>query len=207
MIDDFVAQLANTAVSGPIFNQYDHSHAANAARRHNLRRYLEQMAERRPAILLVAEAPGYRGARLSGVPFASRRWLRQGVTGGLFRLERGYRDPAEWPDIRGEASATMMWEGLRRYAALPLLWNTFPFHPHRPGKPRTNRRPTHGETAVGESFLRRLLRRFPINAIIAVGNHADQTLDRWSLPHHHVRHPSHGGKADFLAGLDDILAA
>lgn len=83
MLDHFVEQLANTAVSGPVYNQYAPSQAANTARRRSLRRYLSQMWSRAPTVMLVAEAPGYRGARLSGVPFASRRRLREGVAGAF----------------------------------------------------------------------------------------------------------------------------
>jgi hypothetical protein len=45
------------------------------ARLHNLRTYLTYLMQVRPSMVLVGEAPGYRGARVSGLPFTSERQL------------------------------------------------------------------------------------------------------------------------------------
>jgi uracil-DNA glycosylase len=205
-INTFIKQLAKTAVPPHVYNPYSYDQPRNAARRHNLRRYLHQMQPRQPHTLLVAEAPGYRGCRLTGVPFSSPHILRHGLDGvSLYGLERGYRLPAEWPHIQREASATIVWETLPRYAHLPLLWNAFPFHPHRPGDPQSNRPPKISELALGRPFVETLLTLFPIQIIVAVGNKADTALSRWGLDFVKVRHPSQGGKRDFQAGLAAIL--
>ena len=64
----FVRKLARARI-GTTFNQY----AASELRRERLSAHLS--ARRDARYLLVGEAAGYRGARISGVPFTSERQL------------------------------------------------------------------------------------------------------------------------------------
>ncbi|MGH7359288.1 MAG: uracil-DNA glycosylase family protein, partial [Candidatus Rokuibacteriota bacterium] len=113
----FVDTLAGACI-GATFNFYREGEGA-ALRRARLARYLEARAGAR--LLLVGEAAGYRGARVSGIPFTSERQL----TG---------RAP-------GEASATIVHRVLVELGLAEdvLLWNVVPTHPHRPGCPDSNR--------------------------------------------------------------------
>jgi uracil-DNA glycosylase len=163
------------------------------------------MQQQQPAILLVAEAPGYRGCRLSGIPFVSPAILQSGAASGWFGLGNGWQPNSEWPEIQGEASATIVWETLEEVRPLPLLWNAFPFHPHQPGQPRSNRPPKRSELEWGRPFLHHLLQLFPIQTIIAVGNKAEQALTAWGISHSKVRHPSHGGKQAFMYGVRQMM--
>ena len=61
MTTDFVDRLAAARI-GSTYNQY----ADSELRRERLRNYLDQRAE--APVLLVGEAPGYRGTRISGIP-------------------------------------------------------------------------------------------------------------------------------------------
>ena len=70
-VERFVARLAAARIGGT-YNFYRHGERASLRRR-RLRRYLEPRAETR--LLLVGEAAGYRGARVSGIPFTSERQL------------------------------------------------------------------------------------------------------------------------------------
>lgn len=216
-LDDFIDHLARTELPFTVFNQYAyggeahgirkaHGMRPNAMRRENLRLYLQQMSRRRPSILLVAEAPGYRGCRLTGIPFVSEQMVYHGLDGiQLFGYSRGYRTSNEWPAIQREASATIMWQVLLSFSSLPLLWNAFPFHPFRMGKPQSNRPPTNRELNMGEAFFRELKRLFPITAVVAVGNKAEAALAAWGIPFTKVRHPSHGGKREFTQGIWQVM--
>ena len=161
----FVERLAEARI-GATFNQYARSELC----RDRIRAYLEQRCHAR--YVLVGEAAGYRGARVSGIPFTSERQL----TGtGL-----------------AEATATIVQRTLAELGIADdvLLWNVVPTHP---GTVRANRRPTSGEVRGGMPFLEELLiGRVPI----AVGRVAQAALGGG-----YVRHPSHGGAAEFRAGL------
>jgi hypothetical protein len=167
----FVERLA-VAEIGETFNQYA---APRLAQR--LLVYLERLAA--VPILLVGEAAGYRGARVSGIPFTSERQL----TGA---------GPAE-------ATATIVQRVLAELGveAQVLLWNVVPTHPHLPGTPCSNRRPTRPEVIAGLPFVRELARG---RRTIAVGRLAEGVLDAPA-----VRHPSHGGARAFRSGLAELL--
>jgi len=169
--DRFVRDLAAVRI-GATCNFY--REGANAAlRRDRLVRYLN---ERRAArLVLVGEAPGYRGARVSGLPFTSERQL----TGAP----------------PGEATATIVHRVLAELGLVEevLLWNVVPTHPHLPGRPNTNRRPTAGEIEAGAPFVRELARG---RRVVAVGRLAHRAVGE-----DYVRHPSHGGGEAFREGL------
>jgi uracil-DNA glycosylase len=151
---------------GATFNQY----ASSAGRRRRLAAYLESRREAR--YLLVGEAAGYRGARVSGIPFTSERQLTD--------------------DGPAEATATIVHRTLAELGITEdvLLWNVVPTHP---GTPAANRRPTSAEIRGGMPFLEELVAgRTPI----AVGRIAECVLGGG-----YVRHPSRGGAAEFRSGL------
>jgi uracil-DNA glycosylase len=172
-MDSFIAELAAARI-GRTFNFYRDGSGADL-RRERLRAYLAAREE--APILLVGEAPGYRGARVSGIPFTSERQL----TG---------TGPAE-------PTATIV---RRTLAELGLeeqvvCWNVVPTHP---GTASTNRPPTRVEVAGGAPFLERLVRG---RRAIAVGRVAHAVLGG-----PYVRHPSRGGARAFAAALSDLLA-
>ena len=129
--------------------------------------------------LLVGEAAGWRGARVSGLPFTSERQLSGS-------------GPAE-------ATATIVHRVLRELGVENdvLLWNVVPTHPHRPGEPRSNRPPTRAEIEAGAPFLAELAGR---RRVVPIGRVAERAL---GLPG--VRHPSHGGAQAFRGGLVQVL--
>ena len=132
-------------------------------------------------MLLLAEAPGYRGTRVSGIPLTSERQL----TG---------TGPAE-------ATATIVHRvlaelGLERDV---LLWNVVPTHPHRPGDDASNRAPTRREVEEARPFLQALASR---RRVIPLGRLAHAAVGGT-----YVRHPSQGGAAAFWEGLLQSLGA
>ena len=196
----FVERLAGAPAPRDAINPYAGDGPA-AARRDNLALYLTRMAARRPTVLLVGEAPGYRGCGVSGVPFTSPAiLLGEPSPFGLFGAAAGFRlDDA--PATTREATATIVWATLVDLGCLPLLWNACPFHPHPPGRADGNRPPTAGEVAAGEWAVRELLRLLAVERVVAVGHKARVALGRWGILAAPVRHPSHGGKAQFARDL------
>ncbi|HEY3070721.1 MAG TPA: uracil-DNA glycosylase [Gaiellaceae bacterium] len=171
----FVGRLAGARI-GVTFNFYREGAGADV-RRERLAHYLA--ARRRSRFLLVGEAAGYRGARVSGVPFTSERQLT-----GLGQAE---------------ASATIVHRVLRELGLEDdvLLWNLVPTHPHRPSEPSSNRPPNQAEIAAGRRFLDELARG---RRVVAIGRLAERELGE-----PYVRHPSHGGGNGFRDGLIRVL--
>jgi uracil-DNA glycosylase len=142
------------------------------------RRLADYLAAREGArLLLVGEAPGYRGARISGVPFTSERQ----VTG---------RGPAE-------ATATVVRRALAELGLEDetVCWNVVPTHP---GTETANRRPSRAEIEGGRPFLEALMRG---RRVLAVGRLAQAATGAA-----YVRHPSHGGATAFRETLRACLS-
>ena len=165
----FVEGLADARI-GDTFNQYLRS----SLLRDRLEAYLQARAE--APFVLVGEAAGYRGARVSGIPFTSERQLSGA-------------GPAE-------ATATIVHRVLAELGVEEdvLLWNVVPTHP---GTQRSNRRPTRIEIEAGLPFLAELTRG---RQAIAVGRIAHAVVGG-----PYVRHPSHGGAREFRERLTDCL--
>jgi uracil-DNA glycosylase len=167
-----IEQLADARI-GETFNFYRDGERA-ALCRVRLAAYLESKQD--APILLVGEAPGYRGTRISGIPLTSERQL----TGS---------GPAE-------ATATVVHRVLTELglSADVLLWNVVPTHP---GGERSNRRPTQREIHAGRPFLVELARG---RRVVPVGRVAQDAVGG-----RYVRHPGHGGAAAFRAGLLQLV--
>lgn len=209
-IDQYIAELAAIQPEGDdVFNQFQNTQDPNnTIRRANFRLYLQEMTQRQTDTMIVMEAPGYRGSRLTGVPVTSRKVLLEGVPGlKMFGEERGYQNVADdgFENVYGEQSATIVWGTLANLGKLPLIWNTFPFHPRKAGNPRSNRKPRKAETELGKKFFLGLREIFMPQKIIAIGNVAHDTLADLGINCAKVRHPAQGGKNDFVAGLTKLL--
>ena len=210
--DRFISDLARAEVSDRACNQYSSTSGdtrGNAIRRCNLRLYLEQLDAIGARIVMIGEAPSYRGGRLTGIPFVSETVMLRGVetrSGNVLGESHGYCKATASEKLSTEASATMVWATIREIDPLPLLWNAFPFHPFDAGNPLTNRMPSAAELALGATFIARLVELFGFERIVAVGNHADASLTKLGISHDKVRHPSMAGKPEFVAGMARISA-
>lgn len=159
-----------------------------------------------PDVLLAGEAPGFRGMRITGVPFTNRTMFEGPANSfGLFGEGTGYVLPPDAAGVPAEPTATVMWQVLAELEFLPLLWSAFPWHPHLHGLPQTNRTPRPAETALGTPFWQALVELFAIRKLVAVGNVAHRSLLRSGLDVPKIRHPSHGGRSGFKHGLQELL--
>lgn len=208
--DRFLTDLAAVAVSDRATNQFSTTVGdlhGNAIRRRNLRLYLEELEAIGPRMMLVGEAVSYRGGRLTGIAFVSETVMLSGVDtrgGRILGADRGYRKATPGPRMSTEASATMVWSTIAAIEPLPLLWNAFPFHPFHAGEPDSNRVPSAAELLAGQPFIERLMRLFPIERLVAIGNQASLSMTRLGLAHDKVRHPSQGGKQLFVEGMAQL---
>lgn len=203
-IETLIEALAQTETAPDAYNEYAGTDANNAIRRANLSRYLQTMIQHHPQMMLVMEAPGYRGCRITGVPVTSRKILLEGIPElDFFGTAQGYQntDDAGFEVVYGEQSATIVWQTLADLRVIPLIWNTFPFHPHHLGKPLSNRAPRKPEIMQGRIFLQQIISIFQPQKIMAVGNVAYEALTTLKIPCQKIRHPAQGGKNDFVAGL------
>jgi len=198
-VERLLAELNRLRV-GATFNQYaeagpDDVPGAAAIRLENLRAYL---AERPGAdVVCLGEAGGYQGMRWSGIAFTSERDLQR--WGAPYRTTCAART---W----SEPSGTIVHKVLAELGAehRVILWNTVPTHPHRPGEPLSNRRPTTAEVEAGAPLAMRLVELVRPRTVVAVGRIAESVLPAGTA---YVRHPANAGGPAFREGMRAILAA
>lgn len=199
--------LVDAAVSLPsgssLVNFYDPASDAGtpfltsaAARVTALRQHV--VTARGSSLVLVGEAPGWRGARQSGVAFTDA--LQVGADGTRERSARVVRETLQDLGLGAET----------------LLWNAVTLHPHEPGRPLSNRRPTSAELLRGLPALELAVTE---RRIVCVGVSASQAVsallgvhvpiaDDTESRHRaaRIRHPSYGGVAEFRRQLAEVVA-
>jgi len=196
-VERLLADLPHLRI-GATFNQYaeegpDDVPGAPEIRLANLRAYL---AERAGAdVVCLGEAGGYQGMRWSGIAFTSER--------NLLRWGAPYR-PSCAARTWSEPSGTIVHKVLEELGAerRVILWNTVPTHPHRPGEPLSNRRPTVAEVEAGAPLAMRLIELVRPRTVVAVGRIAESVLPPGTA---YVRHPANAGGPAFREGMRVIL--
>jgi uracil-DNA glycosylase len=179
----------------------------NAVRRANLALALEQALARGPDLLLIGEAPGYHGARRTGVPFTSERLLLEGIAPlGQFGAGRGFALATDDGRVSAEQTATIVYRELAALGRLAAGWNACPLHPHRPGADQSNRPPRRAELDLGLPLLARFLALFPGLPVAAMGNVAAAALAQLGVDYVKLRHPAQGGARQFAVGLRAMMA-
>ena len=172
--------------------------AEGRRRERNLRRYF---AMPHAPVLLLGEAPGWRGMTVTGVPFISAREAEAGVVPGL--------ELPEHPQAPWEASSRVVWATLRDWRGpVPLSWPVYPLHPFVAGTPHSNRTPRPAEVRAGALVALELIRALEIETLVAVGRKAQGAIASAGLEAPAIRHPAQGGAAMFaeqLIGLNRTL--
>lgn len=198
----FVAALADMRLPA-VFNPYGdycqvHDRAdAPRRRQKNLEVFLEAALASRAETIWIARDLGYRGGRRTGVPLTDEVHLADlGRLLGGIRLERATRGP-----VVAERTAAIVWKVLSRIDQPVVLWNIFPFHPHEPDDPFSNRCHTRAEREITLPLLQALIDMVRPNRLVAIGRDAQLALQDLNIPVATVRHPSYGGQGEFVAGL------
>lgn len=201
----FISELARfdlPAVFNPWSNHcwsFDRP-AAVSLRRRNLERVLNAALDAQVETIWIARDLGYRGGRRTGLPLTDEMHLR--VAGELFggiSLERATKGPAV-----AERTAAVVWRVLQAIREPVVLWNVFPFHPHLPDDPQSNRCHTRAERQATWPLLQQLIEMIRPKQIVAIGRDAHASVMQLGIPCVPVRHPSYGGQSDFVAGLAAI---
>lgn len=226
-VEQFVAQLRGRVATENVANPYncyepdiDTSQKAFCQRCLQLAAYLRHRQET-AQIIMVAEAPGYQGARFSGLAMTSERLLsgrmnfvaEQDILGqnGLFERTSHIDASAAHAVRQGgftEPTATVVWRELMEtgQSRNVVLWNAFPFHPYRETSRLSNRKPTTAEIAASADILVELRALFAQNCqLVAVGNVARDHLQDLGVHAAVMRHPANGGAADFRAQFRQIV--
>lgn len=199
-IEDFVNELSSEQDTEYFDNFY-----RDEDKKYNLKIYLYEMKKLNPDILFVGEAPGYLGCAITGVPFTDERIIKdyKDFLPGEYRI-KGYQK---------ERTAKAMWDIMRETGKLPLLWNSFPLHPHKSGNIQSNCAPRNKDKqTIGRKYIKYLLYIFDIKEIYAIGCQAFNTLKGMDLDgfagtkeKSYIRHPSYGGKTECYKKIKEIF--
>ena len=168
-------------------------------RKNHLLQYLRHLERSGVDVMLVGEAPGYRGCALTGIPFTDEFQLK--LPANIYAL--GAWERSGGIGNTSERSASAVWAALREYHIIPLMWNAFPFHPYQEGKIASNRTPAQSELKEGLWYLDALRSIFSIkdSQVFAVGKKAKEILGVTSASHY-IRHPANDFKREFRPQFD-----
>jgi uracil-DNA glycosylase len=160
----------------------------------------------------MGEASGYNGCRHSGIAFTSGKVI------ALNKLYEEIRDKLLFKGISSikEYSTNIVYSLFNNHPKTfkqCVLFNCFPFHPHEFRIPESNRKPFSKEIKEGQEYIIKIIEIFASETIIAIGNVAFKSISNLikeerissNIQIHKVRHPSYGGKNDFLKEIKTIL--
>jgi len=204
-IRTFISSLSAFS-SSDVFNPYRdtcaiHDEAkAPIIRRQNLERLLHAAASSSTCSLWIGRDLGYLGGRRTGMALTDDHHLPD--LAARFRLKHFERATTACPV--SERTATAIWGELSRIQDTIFLWNVFPFHPHKPGNPLSNRSHSSLEREVGLAFLRTLIDILHPKFLVAVGRDAEIAAAGLDLSVFAARHPSYGGQKIFSAQIRDL---
>lgn len=169
---------------------------APAARRANLLGFLKASKRLRTDTIWMGRDLGYRGGRRTGLALTDERHLP--VIASIYGTCAGQ---ATLGPAMAERTAAEIWAVLSQLSARPFLWNVFPFHPHEPNDPFSNRKFTSRELAAVHGINQALIRNLGISRIVAIGQDAARYSASFGVEVIAVRHPSYGGVNEFRAGI------
>lgn len=209
IVKEFIDYLGQIETSESAENLYSGDSHESEIRNQNLYIYLTRMQKLTPTILLVGEAPGYKGCKLTGIPFTSEKILIKDYYFDVLGEEQGYKHVNSIDKLQTEVSAFVVWNELNKYKELPVMWNIYPFHPFHFPNQNQNRKPSSAEIKIGKEIFIEFLNLFDIKKIGAVGKVSESGIRKLKLDIEikYIRHPSYGGQTQFKKGLWELLNA
>jgi len=199
MLEAFLKILSKRRSTDAVYNQYEDQKVRN-----NLRLYYGWLLEHEHNVLIVGEAAGYMGCRHTGIPFTSGNI----IYGSYHEIFRDIGKQIKLERVVSERSAAILWGFFGEDKVIPILWNAFPFHPHKQGQTETNRKPTMSEIEEGKEYLKFVYDIFKPKKLCSLGRVAEKALkELFPLEEIiYIRHPSYGGKRDFIKGMKRTLS-
>jgi len=200
--NDFVEALAAFDLPN-VFNPYRDACPAHdydgspIVRRNNLVAVLEGALQVGVETMWFGRDLGYRGGRRTGLALTDEAHLD--LVRSTYRAT-----PVEQATTTGpvaERTAREVWRMIAQLSHPPFLWNVFPFHPHEPDDPMSNRCHTAHEARACEDIIVTLLDWLRPKKAVALGKEAHKALTRLGWANIYVRHPSYGGQAEFVSSI------
>lgn len=202
----FVERLTNVSIAN-VFNPYSDRcevhdlHDAAQIRCQNLQAVLSVRQTMGVDSIWFGRDLGYRGGRRTGLALTDEKFMFQKgetSTNHLKIARATHGNPVS------ERTAAVVWSLIERLDRPPMLWNAFPFHPHEPGAPFTNRTHTKRERLETAWTIEALVQRLGNPRLIAIGNDASKALSDLGFEHLSARHPSYGGQREFISTMERI---
>lgn len=224
-LENFICQLQQAQLYGNTFNpwsdcdpQYDINKSAPVVRSNQLKEYL-QIRIGLAKYIFLAEGLSYQGGKFTGIAMTSERIIlgnhEQVPASAVFAITP---ERTSAPGISSsvdklgmaEPTASIVWKAILKNKIPPeqvVLWNIFPWHPHKPDESLTNRTPTDQELALGLEYFKMLLDLFVDCKVLCLGKKSELTVSQ-SMPNLQpivLRHPANGGARLFESGLVSFL--
>lgn len=206
----FIDKLSKEISTPELTNVYSPEIPQSEVCRENLYNYLQRIRNNNSNVMLIGEAPGYHGCRLSGIAFTSEDKFTEDIIPGIMGKDLGYKIYSKGEPER-EISASTVWPKLKdwynAHGSVPLLWNICPFHPHKEGDNESNRTPRKKEIERGIKYFLELVDIFEIQHIGCIGRKSYNTIGNMGLNTSlkYLRHPSCGGKREFEANITEYM--
>lgn len=206
-IKRFIDELSKEESTSELTNVYSPEMPQSEVCRENLYNYLQRIKSNNSKVMLIGEAPGYHGCRLSGIAFTCEENFTKDIIPGIMGKGLGYKIFSDGKPEK-ELSASIVWPKLQDWykfhGSVPLLWNICPFHPHKKNNVMSNRTPRKKEIEKGLKYFFELVDIFDIQYIGCVGKKSFDTIESLKLKigSKYLRHPSCGGKREFINNIN-----
>lgn len=206
----FIDELSKEESTPELTNVYSSEVPQSEICRDNLSNYLQRIRNNNNKVMLIGEAPGFHGCRLSGIAFTCEENFTDDIIPGVMGKNMGYRIFSKGKPEK-ERSASIVWPKLKDWyndhGSVPLLWNICPFHPHKEGNIMSNRTPKKKEIERGIKYFLELVDIFDIQYIGCIGRKSFNTIETMNLniSLEYLRHPSCGGKREFVVNITEYI--